>query len=340
MSELEIYVKSSALGRSGVHWRKVSAHQQCEEIPDILKKRIIPKKTGGLGTINYLVNETKLSCALVRCDEKLLLEVTGIESPERSNRLGRRVLNSVVWIVDDNFNNERILRELAACTLRSFWGKYPEFIKIISSAVEFDELEGFKGDFESLKELAANGDKEFKILVSEIEESESDNQEDIWKAKQIDSDAQIENLAKQLGTSPLPEGKDLVVIAEMPKEGVILYKGIVWEETVSNEVLNPSPISAQLPPTPQPLEASASTPAASSSPLRKKKQIILLASILLLTMSTVGWVMSQRQETSQKIPIPQILISPQPETQLSRPVQLNRRTNPQLQPNQQLQKTP
>jgi hypothetical protein len=344
---LEIYVKSSALGESGIHWRKVSDHQQCEEIPDILKKRIIRKKTEGLGTINYLVNETKLSCVLVRCDKKLLLEVTGIESPERSDRLGRRVLNSVVWVVDESDDSEKILRELAARALMSFWGKYPEFIKSISSAVEFDGLEGFKADFEILKKLAA----------SEIESSKSDSHEAIWEAQQrrINSDAQIETLAKQLAASPLPEGKDLVVIAEMPTEGVILYKGIVWEETVSNEVLNSSPTSHELPPTPQPLPASASTPEAVSSTAEKKPKIlaIAVASILLVGMSSVWWVLNQRQETSQKIPIPQILISPQseipipqilitpqPETKPSLPTQPNRRTNPQLQPNQQLQKTP
>jgi hypothetical protein len=353
MNELEIYVKSSALGQSGIHWRKISTPQQYEEIPDILRKRIVDKKTGGLGTINYLVNETKLSCVLVRCDGKLLLEVTGIESPERSDRLGRKVLNSVVWVVDDKSDNEQILRELAARVLMSFWGKYPEFINIVSSAVEFDGLEGFKGDFESLKELAANGDKEIK----EIKSSKSNSQEAIWEAQQrrINSNDQIESLAKQLATSPLPEGKDLVVVAEMLAEGVILYKGIVWEKTVSNEMLSPSPISAQLPPTPQPLVDSASTPEAVSSTAEKKPKIlaIAVASILLVAMSSVWWVLSQRQETSQKIPIPQILITPQPEisipqilitpqpkTKPSAPTQPNRQTKPQLPPHQQPQKTP
>jgi hypothetical protein len=372
MSELEIYVKSSALGRSGVHWRKVSAHQQCEEIPDILKKRIIPKKTGGLGTINYLVNETKLSCALVRCDEKLLLEVTGIESPERSNRLGRRVLNSVVWVVDDKSDNEQILRELAARVLMSFWGKYPEFINTISSAVEFDGLEGFKGNFNVIKELAVNEDQSFKRWVSKIERSESDSQEAIWEAQQrhINSDAQIESLAKQLATSPLPEGKDLVVIAEMLTEGVILYKGYrilakvgnngqeltqptleqysgkmsnVCQKQESNEALNPPLISDEL------RQTSVDPPL----PDEKKIMLLILASCLLISMSSVWWVLNQRQETSQKIPIPQILISPQPEipipqilitpqpqTKPSLPTQPNRRTKPQLQPNQQPRKTP
>ncbi|MEW6494694.1 MAG: hypothetical protein AB1589_19585 [Cyanobacteriota bacterium] len=342
---LEIYVKSSALGESGIHWRKVSDPQQCEEIPDILRKRIIPKKTGGLGTINYLVNETKLSCVLVRYDEKLLLEVTGIESPERSDRLGRKVLNSVVWIVDNNPEKEPILRKLTARALMSFWGKYPDFINTISSAVKFDGLEGFKAGFDILKELAANGDEKLKLLGLEIEESESDNQEAIWEAQQrpINSDAQIESLAKQLATSPLPEGKDLVVIAEMLPEGGILYKGIVWPEPESNEVLTLSSIfkSEDVPS----LELSQSSPSGSRTespqPPKKKKLILLgLASVLIVTMSSVVWVLSQRQETPQKIPIPQILISPQPETQPSPPTQPNRQTKPQLPPHQQSQKTP
>lgn len=358
MKGLEIYVKSSALGGSGIYWRKVSDSKQHEEIPSILEKRIIPKKTGGFGTINYLVNETKPSCILVRYNGLILLEITGIESPERSKLLGRRVLNSVVWVVDENPDDEQILRELAARALMSFWGKYPEFINTVNSAIEFDGLEGFKGNFEVIKELAANGDKKLKLLLSDREKFKSDNQEAIWEAKQkqINSDAQIDSFANQLATSPLPEGKDLVVVAEMLAEGVILYKGIVWEETVSNEVLNPSPRSDELPPTPQPFPASASTPVAPSSPAGKKKEIIrpVVAILLLIVgMSSVWWVLNQRQETSQKIPIPQILIIPQPEipipqllitpqpqTKPSLPTQPNRRTKPQLQPNQQPRKTP
>lgn len=358
MQELIVYVKSSALGRSGIHWRKVSEAKQFKEIPDILKDERFLGETGESSTINDLINETKLSLVLVRCDKKLLLEVTGIESPERSNRLGRKVLNSVVWIGDDNSHNERILRELAARALMSFWGKYPEFIKIISSAVEFDGLEGFKGDFKSLNKLAANGDEKLKVLGLEIEESESDKQEDIWEAKQIDSNAQIESLAKQLATCSLPEGKDLVVIAEMPKEGVILYKGIVWEGTENDEIPIQSLIFDKCQSNSQLSKDSASTSEDQEQQPGKKKRtktIIFLgwASVLIVTMSSVVWVLSQRQETPQKIPIPQILITPQPEitipqipitpqpkTKPSAPTQPNRQTKPQLPPNQQLQKTP
>jgi hypothetical protein len=358
MKGLEIYVKSSALGESGIHWRKVSPPKQCKETPDILQKLIIPKKTGGLGTINYLVNETKLSCVLVRCDGKFLLEVTGIESPERSNRLGRRVLNSVVWVVDENRDNERILRKLAARALMSFWGKYPEFINTISSAVEFDGLEGFKGNFEVINKLAAPEDEKFKLLESEIEKSESDNQEAIWEAQQrhINSDAQIETLAKQLANSPLPAGKDLVVLAEMLTEGDILYKGIVWKDPESNEVLtSPSRSESEDMPTVELSQSSLSGSRFESLQHPKKKKLILLglASVLIVTMSSVVWVLSQRQETSQKIPIPQILITPQPEisipqivitpqpkTKPSAPTQPNRQTKPQLPPHQQPQKTP
>jgi hypothetical protein len=345
MKGLEVYVKSSALGRTGIHWRKVSAPQQYKETPHILKDDRFLGDTGESSIINDLINETKLSLVLVRCDKKLLLEVTGIESPERSNRLGRKVLNSVVWIVDENDDSEKKLRELAARALLSFWGN-PELINKISTAVEFDGLEGFKAKFNILYDLAENGDKELKALESETEKNKSNNQEDIWEKQQRliddDDDADIKSLTHQLVNSPLPEGKDLVVIAEMLKEGVILYRGIVWEETKSKEVetlpsIPSEPASQSLPP-----EDSTPTLEARKLEVSKKKRVmvLILASLLLITILSTWWILSQRQEKPQNIPIPQILISPQSETEPSPPTRPNSQTEPQMTPNQEPQKTP
>lgn len=178
----------------------------------------------------------------------------------------------------------------------------------------------------------------------EIEESESNNQEDLWEAKQrhVNSDAQIESLAKQLATSPLPEGKDLVVIAEMLQEGGILYKGIVWPEPESHEAQSSSSISNEPASTSLPPEDSTTNLEDPKLGASKKKRVmvILLASLLLITILSIWWILSQRQEKPQNIPIPQILISPQSETEQSPTTQPNSQTEPQMTPNQEPQETP
>ena len=72
MKELEVYVRSYALGKTGMQWRKIENGESILGYPDLLELGIIPKKTEGLGTIEYVINYQKLSFVLMRHSQKNL----------------------------------------------------------------------------------------------------------------------------------------------------------------------------------------------------------------------------------------------------------------------------
>jgi len=131
-TSIEIYVRSSPLGSKGIHWRNISKDGQPIEEPEMLKSRIILKDNGKKATINSLINDTKPSVVLARYDDKILLEVTGLEaSKERSSQLGRRITEVVLWVGDASPEVELQLRKLYACAMLSLWDKSSAFPKTI-----------------------------------------------------------------------------------------------------------------------------------------------------------------------------------------------------------------
>ncbi|MFM6400182.1 hypothetical protein, partial [Planktothrix sp.] len=107
-----IYVKTAELGKTGIHWRYIqSRDHQPSEVPSLIKQEILKNKNKRSVLVNDLLDVVKPSLLIFRDgqDNKLLLEVTGIESPKRSERMGRKVLNSIVFITDD----EQEIRKIA-----------------------------------------------------------------------------------------------------------------------------------------------------------------------------------------------------------------------------------
>ncbi|MEH2363746.1 hypothetical protein [Nostoc sp.] len=124
MNNFEIYVKTSALGQTGIHWRSIKSEEhQPVEVPDLIKRQVIGEENGQRAIVNDLINEVKPSLLILRDKEKLLLEITGIESPQRSIRLGRKVFNSMVWIADDIEENEVVLRKIACSAIQNILEK-------------------------------------------------------------------------------------------------------------------------------------------------------------------------------------------------------------------------
>ena len=197
MKELEVYVRSYALGKTGIHWRKIENGESILGHPDILEQRIIPKETGGLGTIEYFIDYQKLFLVLMRYSQQLLFMVGGIESVKKqTNKFGStmetEVYNAVAWVVNpDESNsispkNKLMLRHLAARTLLSFAGKDPEFINTINEAINFNGLEEFSVDFNIIHQLPENLDNKLKQLLLNLDKAELDNAEDaqqIWDKK-------------------------------------------------------------------------------------------------------------------------------------------------------------
>ncbi len=262
MSQVEIYVRSSSLGQQvGIHWRNISKPEQPKEEPVALEKQVIARDDGQMVTVNAIINDTKPSLILARYENKVLLEVTGLDATEdRSKNMGRKISEVVLWVGDASEDIEEQLRKLAACALLSFWEKESTFITTIRSAIDFDGNDSFRANAQQIKQLYDDAAENLDRLLSKVSFSEIDSSEPVWltQKKKIDIESQLYSLVKKISQTALPEGDEpVVVVAEFKKEGDkqwIVYKGNVWEKKTQSEpqpTLQPEP-QPTLQPEPQP----------------------------------------------------------------------------------------
>jgi hypothetical protein len=164
----------------------------------------------------HLIQSEAPSIILARESRKLLLLVTGIKASERIDYRGRKIRNSVAWISEDV--NERILRAIAVRALQSFLeaNEYLSLKKEIDDAVQPDEKEGFKVDFEALQA--------HKIAESvSIKDNIPDPRRKIGK-----SDKRVSELVEELKEYQLPkEEGPLVVFTGIKAESAFIQAG-VW----------------------------------------------------------------------------------------------------------------
>jgi hypothetical protein len=325
MKELEVYVRSYALGKTGIHWRKIENGESILEDPKLLEQRIIPKKTGGLGTIEYLINYQKLSFLLMRHSQQLLFLVAGIEAlEERSNQLGSTIYNAVAWVSSpDESNsispkNELTLRHLAARSLLSFVDKDkdPEFLNTINEAINFKGLEEFSVDFDKIDQLTNTSADKLKELLPNLEQAQGDLQ--IWEYTTNNQDNKINDLeiislSEKIIQTPLPTANDLAILTKV-NENEIYYKGNILPNKIEEE----KPVVSKLPEIPliQSKELASSTEE-DKIPVKKTKirlriVLILFSLLLLLILSILLLINQEEEEQPQNIPVPQTLTSPEP----------------------------
>ncbi|CAD5931620.1 hypothetical protein L2E68_13690 [Planktothrix agardhii 1029] len=326
MKELEVYVRSSPLGKTDFHWRKIENGESILGYPQILEQRIIPKKTGGLGTIEYLINYQKLSFLLMRHSQQLLFLVAGIEAlEERSNQLGSTIYNAVAWVSSpDESNsispkNELTLRHLAARSLLSFVDKDkdPEFLNTINEAINFKGLEEFSVDFDKIDQLTNTSADKLKELLPNLEQAQGDLQ--IWEYTTNNQDNKINDLeiislSEKIIQTPLPTANDLAILTKV-NENEIYYKGNILPNKIEEE----KPVVSKLPEIPliQSKELASSTEE-DKIPVKKTKirlriVLILFSLLLLLILSILLLINQEEEEQPQNIPVPQTLTSPKPE---------------------------
>ncbi|WP_026788878.1 hypothetical protein [Planktothrix rubescens] len=327
MKNLEFYVKSSALGKTGIHWRKIESSQSAFGYPDMLEKRLVKKNKGGLGTIEYKINYQKLFFVLMRHSQQLLFLVGGIEAPEeRSNQLGSTIFNAVAWVVNpDESNsisptNKLMLRHLAARTLLSFAGKDPEFINTINEAINFNGLEEFSVDFNIIHQLPENLDNKLKQLLLNLDKAELDNAEDaqqIWDKKDeiLDNEQEIISLADKIIKTGLSKGDDLAILISKVDKNTVSVSSIDLdlkpEIPTDNQVEKLSSPSIE----PEKTEEKGNLPMGKSSRFRlniKVVAVILIIITILSSMIVTLKVMENKKEKPEKIPIPQSLVTPKP----------------------------
>ena len=327
MKELEVYVRSSTLGKTGMQWCKIENGESILGYPHILEQTIIPKNTGGLGTIEYKINYQKLSFVLMRHSQQLLLLVAGIEAPEeRSNQLGSTIYNAVAWVVNpDESNsispkNKLMLRHLAARTLLSFAGKDPEFINTINEAINFNGLEEFSVDFNIIHQLPENLDNKLKQLLLNLDKAELDNAEDaqqIWDKKDeiLDNEQEIISLADKIIKTGLSKGDDLAILISKVDKNTVSVSSIDLdlkpEIPTDNQVEKLSSPSIE----PEKTEEKGDLPMGKSPRFRlniKVVAVILIIITILSSMIVTLKVMENKKEKPEKIPIPQSLVTPKP----------------------------
>ncbi|MEH2408646.1 hypothetical protein [Nostoc sp.] len=239
MNNFEIYVKTSAIGQTGIHWRSIeSEERQPVEVPSLIKLEVIGKENGQIAIVNDLIDEVKPSLLLLRDNKKLLLEITGIESPQRSIRMGRKVFNSMVWIADDIEENEVLLRKIAYSAIQNILQKDFLLREMIEKSVEFYGLEEFRVNL-----------KEVNEYIEHIEPVDSHQFSDLesYQQYQIESKSseRLEKLAEEFRNYPLPkewvnwdgETKNdgvLIVVTENLEKRTILHKAGVWRGFATN----------------------------------------------------------------------------------------------------------
>ena len=330
MKELEVYVRSYALGKTGIHWRKIENGESILGHPDILEQRIIPKETGGLGTIEYLIDYQKLFLVLMRYSQQLLFMVGGIESVKKqTNKFGStmetEVYNAVAWVVNpDESNsispkNKLMLRHLAARTLLSFVGKDPEFINTINEAINFNGLEEFSVDFNIIHQLPENLDNKLKQLLLNLDKAELDNAEDaqqIWDKKDeiLDNEQEIISLADKIIKTGLSKGDDLAILISKVDENTVSVLSIDLKPEISDIKIETSTDNQAQEVTEQTENIVENKEVVEGTLGKKRKQllllIILIVSLLVVILFSLK-TMENQKEKPEKIPVPQTLINPQ-----------------------------
>ncbi len=257
MSKFEIYVKTSALGQTGIHWRHIESEQdQPVEVPSLILQ-VIGEENGQIAIVNDLIDEVKPSLLILRDKKKLLLEITGIESPQRSIRLGRKVFNSMVWIANDTKENENdtkenevVLRKIAYSAIQNILKEDFSFSRMIEESVEFHDLEEFRVNRIRVEEYIKDIEELYKDKFSN---KESDPEYQI----EHKSSESLEKLAEELRNYALPKQwlnwdgetkKDgvLIVVTENLEKRTILHKAGVWRGFATN-VEEPAKVVDELP---------------------------------------------------------------------------------------------
>jgi hypothetical protein len=324
--EPEVYVRSYALGKTGIHWRKIENEniQYISESPNMLKERLVKKKTGDLGTIGYLINYQNPSLVLMRYSEQLLFMVSGIEFVNKqTNKFGStietEVYNAVAWVVDpDESNsispkNELMLRHLAARALLSFVGKDPEFINTINEAINFKGLEEFEVNLDKINQLTENSADKLKQLLSNLDKAEGDQQNWYKKDEKIGNEQEIISLADKIINTELPKDGNLAILISKVDENAVSVLSIdldlkTEQSEVNQDQEDPDSASTEGNETEKPDQTSQEVS-------NEKKSIKLLLIILIITSTLVVFLVVlnsiNKEKEPNKIPVPQAVVSPQ-----------------------------
>ena len=168
------------------------------EVPPILREN----------RVNDLIQSESFSVVLARYSKKLLLLVTGLPAQERTDFRGRKIRNSVAWVLEDSEASERELRAIADFALRDL------LANSIDSAIKFGGEQGFEVSFNDLERLNL---EEVDNFPAKLESQIGQNSQELR-----------EKLAFELNQRHLPKDNGaLVVVTGIKSESALMEAG-VW----------------------------------------------------------------------------------------------------------------
>ena len=238
LKNFDVYVKTSAMGQTGIHWRHIiDEKNQPVESPELVHHKLLEDNNGHPVIVNDLLDEVKPSVLIYRTNGKILLEVAGIESPERSVRMGRKVLNLIVWETKNNEENEKTIRKIAYSAIQDILQLDLSFSDMIKDSIDFYEREEFRVNLQKVN-----------IYVDGLKDIASEQNFDLENYSiKIKSDQELKQLAQQIKNHSFPkqwkgwnseyETKSdgvLIVITESLEQRDLFYQAGVWRGLASN----------------------------------------------------------------------------------------------------------
>ena len=211
---MAIYIQSRGKNQDqDYRWLRIKSSEYYPENPNFLLQ---PIKNLSVRPID-LIESNKFSIILVNQKNDYYLLITGLESKERTDFMGRPVRNSILWICQKDSDNLKI-RSLLIRALRAELEE--QLDKSITNAGKY----GFEVDYDCLKHL-------------------SNSTLDIQNNQNIDLSCKIgknydslkEELTLELENNVLPNREGLLVLVTSIKSASALKKTNVWRG-LSNRV--------------------------------------------------------------------------------------------------------
>ncbi len=283
--QIEVYVRSSPLGPEGIHWRNVSLSkpEQPKGTPDILMKQVVPDNDGSKISINSAIDTVKPCLVLAKYNGQLLLEVTGIDAtPDRSEKLGRRISEVVLWVGDDTEETETQLRQLAYCALLGLWKSESKFRAAISSSIKFDGLNDYKVESHVLNDMYECPEKYFEL------EGDSLSSHNYLESNEFKTSQDVIQLATQLRDKSFDDMETAVVISEIKQtesERWLNHRGNVAKQLEVAPVTSPI-VSSTEPVMASSGDATVKKPQGKAYVLKFRSRLIVLVIALVLLLLT------------------------------------------------------
>lgn len=174
-----------------------------------------------LSSISSLIQSESPSVVLARFHKKLMLLVTGLDSPEKKDFRDRPIRHSVAWVCDENYDNDTQVRAIAIQALQGLLANQ------VDEYIQFGGESGFEASISEIERLGRTFLDKGKIESSPLPSSELPSK--IGRNSQQLRD----DLAYKLQRYNLPKIYELIVVATGVKSEEALEQVGAWRSLSS-----------------------------------------------------------------------------------------------------------